>query len=150
MRQCLNVLEDRLFLPQQTLRQHPIHRAQRGLVLCQLLQGTLQLSRNRFGLYLLVLVRADLRTEGRVVAGRCQHLVHFPQAPPQHSGEFFQFAERVVVPLLFGHGIGQFIADRPFQVALGPLPGIALITQIALGDHQQRVLTLPVAAYHRT
>ncbi|MNZ63777.1 hypothetical protein D3C78_819310 [compost metagenome] len=95
-----------------------------------------------------VLLRGDLRQEVRVGIGRCQHLMHFPQAPAQHTGEIFQFDERVVVLLLLGHGVGQFIAQRPFEVVLRPFPGIALIVQVALGDHQQVVCTRPVPAHH--
>lgn len=52
--------------------------------------------------------------------------------------------------LLLGHRVRQLIAQGAFEVVLGPFPGIALIAQVALGDHQQRIFTLGVAANHRT
>jgi hypothetical protein len=75
--------------------------------------------------------------------------MHFPQALAEHAGEVPQLAERVVVLFLLGHGVRQFIAQCPFQVVLRPFPGIALIAQIALGDHQQIVLTRGILTNHR-
>ncbi|MNO04480.1 hypothetical protein D3C81_2255220 [compost metagenome] len=60
--------------------------------------------------HLLVLGRGHFAAERRILAGCCQHLVHFPQALAEHTGEILQLAEGVVMLLLFGHGIGQFIA----------------------------------------
>ncbi|MCY1449310.1 hypothetical protein D9M71_660380 [compost metagenome] len=42
----------------------------------------------------------------------------------------------------------QFVTNGAFEVVLGPVPGIALIAQIALGDHQQMRLLLAVHPAH--
>ncbi|MNO00373.1 hypothetical protein D3C81_2202470 [compost metagenome] len=49
---------------------------------------------------------------------------------------------------LLGHGVGQFIAKRSFEVVLRPFPGVALVTQIALGNHQQIVFTRTIPAHN--
>ncbi|MNP23631.1 hypothetical protein D3C76_1163480 [compost metagenome] len=105
-------------------------------MLLEQVQRMLDLCRHILGRGLRFFLCGDLRQEVRVGARRRQYLMHFPQTLTQHSGEIFQFAERVVVLFLLGHGVGQFIAKRPFEVVLRPLPGVALIVQIALGDHQ--------------
>ena len=53
--------------------------------------------------------------------------------------------------LLMGrHAICQLITNGALKVILGPGPGIALIAQIALGNHQKTFIPLPIAAYDRT
>ncbi|MCY1441311.1 hypothetical protein D9M71_576210 [compost metagenome] len=75
--------------------------------------------------------------------------MHFTQALAEHGGEILQFPEGVVVLLLLGHGIGELVAQRPLQVVLGPLPGIALVAQVTLGNHQQVVFTRRIPTHHR-
>ncbi|MNS95250.1 hypothetical protein D3C72_1294990 [compost metagenome] len=117
-------------------------------MLLEQVQRALDLRRDILGRGQRLLLRSDLGQEVRVGTRRRQHLVHFPQTLTKHSGEIFQFAERVVMLFLLGHGVGQFITKRPFEVVLGPFPGVALIAQVALGDHQQIIFTRPVPAHH--
>ncbi|MNI55717.1 hypothetical protein D3C73_1106840 [compost metagenome] len=74
--------------------------------------------------------------------------MHLAQALAQHAGEIAQLTERVVMLLLFGHGAGQLITQRPLQVVLGPLPRVTLITEVTLGNHQQIVFALLVTTHH--
>ncbi|MNZ79219.1 hypothetical protein D3C78_978170 [compost metagenome] len=79
-------------------------------MLLEQVQRVLDLRRNIPGRGQRLFLRGDLGQEVRVGTGRRQHLMHFPQALTEHCGEIFQFAERVVMLLLLGHGVGQFIA----------------------------------------
>ena len=51
---------------------------------------------------------------------------------------------------MFGHGIRQLVTNGALQIVLGPGPRIALIAQIALGDHQQGAFAVGVMALHGT
>ncbi|MCY1412369.1 hypothetical protein D9M71_277720 [compost metagenome] len=119
-------------------------------MLFQQLQGVLQLAANALVPGLAVLARTGPWTEIGVV-GRCrQQQVHLAQALPEQRGKCAQFGQCIGVLLLFGMGRRHFIADRPFQVVLGPVPGVALVAQVALGDHQQVWHALRVDAADRT
>ncbi|MNL08692.1 hypothetical protein D3C87_1294260 [compost metagenome] len=118
-------------------------------MLLEQLQRMLDLRRHILGRRQCIFWRGVLRFEIRVVARRCKHLMHFTQALAKHGREILQFAKRVVVLVLIGHGVRQLVAQRPFQVVLGPFPGIALIAQVALGDHQQVVFARRIPTHHR-
>ncbi|MNF79813.1 hypothetical protein D3C84_620400 [compost metagenome] len=119
-------------------------------MLLEQLQGVLDLRRDVLGRGQRFLRRGDVRFEVRVGARCRQHLMHFPQSLTEHAGEVFELAEGVVMLLLLGHGICQLVAQGPFEVVLRPFPGVALIAQVALGDHQQVVFACGVAAHHCT
>ena len=104
-------------------------------MLFEQLQRMLDLCHDILGRRQCLFLRSEVRSEIRVVGRRGQHLMHFPQALPQHGSEIFQFTEGVVVLVLLGHGVRQFVAQRPLQVVLRPLPGVALIAQVALCNH---------------
>ena len=113
------------------------------------LQGAVDLGADILGPGLGVFGCGGFGFESLVGGWRTQHQVHFTQALTEQTGKIRQFAEGVVVLFLFRDRVGQLIADRALQVVLGPAPGIALIAQVTLGNHQQVVLPLPVAAAHK-
>ena len=112
------------------------------------LQGTVDLGADILGPGLGVLGRGDFWLEGFIARWRAQYHVHFTQALTEQTGKIRQLTKGVVVLFLLRDRVGQLVTDRPLQVVLGPAPGIALVAQVTLGDHQQVVLPLPVSAAH--
>ncbi|MNH04741.1 hypothetical protein D3C79_640470 [compost metagenome] len=87
---------------------------------------------------------AGARLEGRILAGCCQQQMHLTQALAQQGGKIGQVLQGIGVGIQRGFAWFQLVAYGPFQVVLGPIPSIALIAQIALGNHQQVRLLLGI------
>ncbi|MNP39312.1 hypothetical protein D3C76_1328850 [compost metagenome] len=146
----IDLAEQVLALFEQLIDQCAVTAFQIASVLFKQLQGVLQLRANAFAPGLAVLARTGARSEIGIV-GRCrQQQVHLAQALPEQGGEGGEFGQRVGMLLLLGMGRCHFVADRPFQGVLGPIPSVALVAQVALGDHQQVRHALVVHPADRT
>ncbi|MNJ55892.1 hypothetical protein D3C77_514110 [compost metagenome] len=113
-------------------------------------QGAGQLGADVLGPGLAVVRGAGPRLERRILSGCSQYQVHFAQPLPQHAGKLGQVLEGIGMGLLRRVSGFEFVADSPFQIVLGPVPGVALVAQIALGNHQQVRLVLAVHAAYPT
>ncbi|MNM92791.1 hypothetical protein D3C81_1051360 [compost metagenome] len=77
------------------------------------------------------------RLKGLVI-GRCgQQQVHLAQALAEQGGKAGEFGQCIGVRIGVEAGRLHLVADGPFQGVLGPGPGVTLVAQVALGDHQQ-------------
>ena len=122
-------------VPQPRQRLVAAGRCQQGERIVQLrLNAQIQLPR-LFGI-------DQLRCEFRLVAGLGQQCVHLAQATTEHRAEFLKLGERGVATVIGRAATHQGVTNRPLQTVLGPFPGIALIAQVALGNHQQRRLAV--------
>ncbi|MNO88144.1 hypothetical protein D3C76_795810 [compost metagenome] len=132
-----NVLEQALALLLQIVDQGLAVAVEAGTVFQQQVQGAGQLGTDLFVPGLAVAAGAGPRLERRVGAGRGQQQVHLAQALAEQGGEAVEFGQRVGMPFGLAAGRFHFVANGPFQGVLGPGPGVALVAQVALGDHQQ-------------
>ncbi|MNN48061.1 hypothetical protein D3C81_1625150 [compost metagenome] len=72
--------------------------------------------------------------------------MHFAQALPESAGKQTEFLQRVELLALGFVAARELRAQGPFQLVLRPVPGIALIAQVALQKHQRMRLPLRIYA----
>ncbi|MNH06866.1 hypothetical protein D3C79_662450 [compost metagenome] len=106
-------------------------------MLDQQVEGVGQFSADLCTPALAVLRIAGARLEGRVFGGCGQQQVHLAQALAKQGRKAAEFGQGVSVRFGVVAGGLHLVADGPFQRVLGPTPGIALVAQVTLGNHQQ-------------
>ncbi|MNM86187.1 hypothetical protein D3C81_983320 [compost metagenome] len=136
-REVVDVLGKAVALLLQVVDQRLAVAVQVVAVLGQQVEGVGQVGTDLAAPAFAVLGTAWARLEGGIV-GRCrQQQVHLAQALAEQGGETVEFGQGIGVGFAGRAGRFHLVADGPLQGVLGPGPGIALIAQVALGNHQQ-------------